>query len=246
MPGPGETVDQVVYPDLSIIQKEKGYRFSLDPVLLADFLEDPPPGPLIDLGCGSGVMALLAARRWPHLHAVGLEIQKDLADMAGRSVVLNGLGNRMSIVRGDIRDCPGLFRPSSFGTAVSNPPYRRLGTGRLPPDRERALARHEVDMNLADLLRALEGLLRPGGIFSLTWKPERFEELGSGLEGHSLNLVAVRAVRARSGEEPFILLCRGVKGGDQGKVEHLPDLVIHEGNLYTEEAYQIISSISIQ
>jgi tRNA1Val (adenine37-N6)-methyltransferase len=238
---PGETLDHIVFPDLSVVQKKKGYRFSLDPLLLVSFLVDPPPGPLMDLGCGSGVMALLAARLWPRLKVSGLEIQEGLAAMARRSAAMNGLDRRVAIIRGDLRNCSRTFRPGSFGSVICNPPYRKLGTGRLPPDREKAVARHEISMTLEDLLEAMDHLLVPGGCFSISWKPERMDDLARNIRGRGLVLRTVRPVHSRRGLGPFLILCSGVKGSPgPDEPEFMEPLTIYQGNRYTPEVYNIL------
>ncbi len=242
---PGETLDSIVYPDLRIIQPTHGYRFSLDPLLLWSFLDHRPKGPLIDLGCGSGVLALLLARRWPGLTMIGLEIQASLAGRAARSVRLNRLGGQVTIVQGDVRRCPYFLRQGSFGTVVGNPPYHPSGSGRLPPDPERAVARHEILMSLEDLVAAADHLLTDDGMFLFSWKPERRAELEEGLARRRLGITRLRFVRSRPGDEPFLLLCRG------GRLPHfpsrpevIPPLDVYRGRDYTPEVGRILGRLS--
>jgi tRNA1Val (adenine37-N6)-methyltransferase len=233
-----ETIDTIIFPDLRIIQKKKGYRFALDPLLLYDFI-DRPLSPAIDLGCGSGVLALLLARRWPGLMVTGLEVQPRLAGMASRSVAGNGLADRVFILQGDIRDCGSLFRPRSFQTVVSNPPYRKAGSGRLPPHPERAAARHEILMTLDDLLIAADHLLADNGSFHLTWKPERRGDLEKAAAGTGLTLRAFRPVISRRGQEPFLML--GRLDRSPGTPPHcLEPLVVYEDGQYGPEAAKIL------
>ncbi len=237
--GSEETVDSIVFPDLRIIQQKKGYRFTLDPLLLFGFI-DRPEGPAIDLGCGSGVMALLLARRWPGLMVTGLEIQPHLAGMAARSAAGNGLQDRVGIVRGDIRDCRRLFRPGIFRTVVSNPPYRKAGTGRLPSHPERAAARHEIMMTLHDLLDAAAHLLAEDGVFYLTWKPDRRDDLEKGVARNGLSLRAVRPVVSRLGQEPFLILGR-IDRSPWAPPRYLAPLAVYEGGRYSPEVSAILS-----
>src|SRR5262245_53489747 len=129
---------------LTLHQAPHGYRFALDAFLLADFVPATTTDLLIDLGTGCGVVALLLARRLPQVRLVGLELQRSLAILAQQNVVCNSLEHRVAIVQGDIRQVPALFPAGIFGTVVCNPPYRAVGNGRLNPNPEKAIARHEL------------------------------------------------------------------------------------------------------
>src|SRR5512145_3108418 len=127
-------MDPAVSPDtwgLTLHQSTHGYRFALEAFLLADFVPAPASDPLIDLGTGCGVVALLLARRFPRLCCVGLEIQRSLVALARQNVVCNGLEHYIGIVQGDMRQVSSLFPAGLFGTVVCNPPYRAVGHGRL-------------------------------------------------------------------------------------------------------------------
>lgn len=240
--GSGETLDSAVYPDLSILQKKRGYRFSLDPILLFGFISRRPSSPVIDLGCGSGVISLLLARRWPELKLVGLEIQHGLAEMARRSASINRLEDRVCIIRGDIRECSHVFRPGTFNAVVCNPPYRKPASGKLSPDPERAAARHELTMSLDDLLAATEHLLSPGGNFFITWKPERYEELTLKLRRRRLFLSEIRHVKSRDTSPPFLILCRGQSGKSSlMDCTVLPPLVVYEKADYSREVNGLLN-----
>jgi tRNA1Val (adenine37-N6)-methyltransferase len=239
---PGETLDTIVYPNLRIIQPLRGYRFSLDPILLGSFPDRCPAGPVMDLGCGSGVLALLLARRWPGLRVFGLEIQAAQAGRAGRSVRLNGLADRVSIIRGDLRHSRRFLRAGCAGTVVANPPYRAPGSGRLSPDPERAAARYELLMSLADLVSAIDHLLCGEGEFLLTWKPGRLGELRQRLSAGGLVLTHLRPVRSRHGGEPFLVLCRGARARAGTECEVMPQLTVYQGREYTPEAAALLTA----
>ena len=150
---------------LTLHQNPNGYRFALDAFLLADFVSPQATGPIIDLGTGCGVVACLLARRFPAdppdkggggvvPFVVGLELQAGLAAMAQQNVAHNALLQQVSIVQADMRGAAACLAPASFATVVSNPPYRAVGRGRLNPDSEKAIARHEVAVTLCEVVQA--------------------------------------------------------------------------------------------
>jgi tRNA1Val (adenine37-N6)-methyltransferase len=137
-----ETVDEILGGRLRIIQKRRGYRFSLDALLLAHFTGLREGDDLIDLGTGSGVVALILTNRHRCGKVLGIEIQEELAAMARRSAAMNGLAGCVEIRTADVCHPETICAPLSFDAAVINPPYRRLRSGRTNPDPEKAVARH--------------------------------------------------------------------------------------------------------
>ena len=162
-----ETLDDVVHGRLKILQKARGYRFSVDALLLAHFVRLNPQDRVLELGTGSGIISLLLASRSPMAAITGIEVQAELAAMARRSVALNGLGEKIVIREGDVRDIERLFPAHSFDVVVSNPPYRKAASGRINPVPEKALARHELMGTVKDFLQAAGYVLRlaGGGVF---------------------------------------------------------------------------------
>jgi tRNA1(Val) A37 N6-methylase TrmN6 len=165
-------------PRLSVRQPARGYRFSIDAVLLADFAAAVRGRTVLDLGTGSGIVLLLLARLRPGLHrGVGVEIQRELWEFARRNIEENGFAGVLSAVHGDFREAlPGLS-PGDFDLVVSNPPFRRLGEGRRNPDPRKEIARHEVACTLSDVFRAAVRYLSPRGRFAMIGLPQRLPEI---------------------------------------------------------------------
>jgi tRNA1(Val) A37 N6-methylase TrmN6 len=163
---------------LSIRQPARGYRFSIDAVLLADFAAAVRGRTILDLGTGSGVVLLFLARLRPELRSgVGVEIQRELWDFARRNIEENGFGGTLAAVHGDFREAlPGLS-PGAFDLVVSNPPFRRLGEGRRNPEPQKEIARHEMTCTLADVFRAAIRYLSPRGRFAMVGLPKRLPEI---------------------------------------------------------------------
>ncbi|GAW91618.1 tRNA1(Val) (adenine(37)-N6)-methyltransferase [Calderihabitans maritimus] len=235
---PDEKVEELTRK-IKIIQSKRGYRFSLDAVLLAHFVTLRPGEKVIDLGTGSGVIPLLLKSRQPDLTVVGLELQAELADMARRSVELNNLQETVFIQQGDLREAIAVFGTNRFDVVVSNPPYWRKGEGRINPDFSKALARHELECTLTDVIRVGSGILKPQGRFALIHRPERIQELIQLLNEYHLGLSRLRFVQPRLTEPPKFMLIEAVKG-KFAKLEIMPVLVIYdEFERYSPELQQI-------
>jgi tRNA1Val (adenine37-N6)-methyltransferase len=231
---PGETLDDLRPAGLKIIQAKRGYRFSLDPVLLCAFSRVSSGETVADLGTGSGVVPLLLAARTAAKLIVGVEIQPGLADRARRSVLLNDLQDKIDILEGDLRELGGCLGSQAFDVVVANPPFRRPGTGRQAPETERAAARHELAGGLTDFLRAAAILLRDGGRFYVVFLMERLAELLSGMQQLRLEPKRLRCVHPRSGERANLVLVEGCKGGGAGLLVE-PPLYVYEGTAYSAE-----------
>lgn len=197
---------------VTILQPGKGYRFSVDPLLLAGFCRLSPDDRVLDLGTGSGVVSVLLARAFPQISLVGLEIQPRLAEIAHRNAEQNGLAERFRVVRGDLRD-KGRFPPSSFEAVAVNPPYRPLGAGRLGPDQERNTARHELTCTLADWVSAAAEWLAPKGRLFAVYPAWRAVSLLAGLKERGLFPKRLRTVHQRPGAEASLILVEARQGG---------------------------------
>ena len=174
---PGEKIDDLQRSGLRIIQDPARFCFGMDAVLLTGFIQEGIAGrsmareDLLDLGTGTGIIPILMSAKSDCRTLTGLEIQPDSAEMAMRSVQLNGIGDRVRILQGDIKEADALFAPASFGIVTCNPPYMIGGHGLQNPDSPKAIARHEVLCDFDDVARAAERLLKSGGHFYLVHRP---------------------------------------------------------------------------
>lgn len=158
-----ESVDGIFGNKVRVIQSRKGYRVSEDAIILTWFARPNACDRVMDAGTGCGVIAFGMAIRDPSVAVVGVEIQKDLADRAARGVKLNDLGTRVLIVRGDVTTSHLFFRHKSFDFIVCNPPYYEPGRGRINPQHERALCRHQLSLPIPQLFSVGQVLLRDLG-----------------------------------------------------------------------------------
>lgn len=239
-----ETLDKILEGYLRVFQTKRGYRFSLDSILLAHFVSLKPRTSAIDLGCGNGIILLILAKRFPNVHFVGLEIQEKLAALAQKNSRLNDLGERVEIFSGDASNIKNIFPAHSFDAVIFNPPYRKLSSGRINPLEEKAIARHEIKGSLKDFLKAAKYLLKPTGKVFTIYPAKRLVELiclfrESGIEPKKMKLV----FSDNSSDAGFIL-AEGKKGGrEELKIE--PSLFIYDlGKNYTEAMSGIFSELS--
>jgi len=235
---PHETLDSLRPGNFQIIQAKRGYRFSLDPVLLCAFARVFTGERVADLGTGSGVVPLLLAGRTGAEKIVGVELQPALADRARRSVLLNRLEGKIDILEEDLRLLKKSLAPQSFDVVVANPPFRPPGAGRRAPVDERAAARHELAGSLFDFLRAAAYLLNNGGRFYIVFLAERLAELLAGMREQRLEPKRLRCVHSRGGEKGNLVLVEGRLGGRAGLAVE-PPLFVYEGDVYSDEILAI-------
>jgi len=207
---------------LRLIQSKSGYRFSIDAVFLAEFVSTKPGDTVVDLGTGCGIILLLLLLTRRIRYAVGLEIQPDLADQARRNALLNGLDGKMGVIIGDIRHPPLARRKADV--VVCNPPYRQKASGRINPDPQRAIARHEIMASLDDILGAARTLLRARGRLAIIYPAERLTDLMVRMRGFDLEPKTLRIVYPALESEAKLVLIEASRGGRIG-VKVLPPLM---------------------
>lgn len=234
-----ERLDDLQRSGLVIIQNPAGFRFSMDAVLLAEFATVRPRDRAIDLGTGTGVIPLLVwARRQP-AEIVGIEILEEMADMAERSVQINGLSDRIKIVHGDLRDAVDLFGVGSFDVVLSNPPYIKVDEGTLSPEGHLTVAKHEVSCTMEDVVNVAAGLVKPRGRVAMVHRASRLADLLSSMREANLEPKRLRLVQARLDAPPMMVLVEAVKDVKAG-LQVMPTLMLYgEDRQYSEETKQI-------
>lgn len=243
-PGPGETLDSVA--GLRFLQRAGGYRFNLDPVLLAHFAAGRGPGPrapTLELGTGCGIIALLLARRAGWTGLTALELQPGLAALARRNVRLNRAQRRVTVVEADLRDARTRLPAGTFGTVICNPPYHPAQAGRISPQEERAIARHELTATLEDVLAAAGHALCHRGKLFLIYPAARTAELLAGLAKRQLRATALRPVHTRADRPAEWVLLEALKDG-RGALALLPALVVQDAQGDTPEVRRLLAPMT--
>jgi len=211
LPSVDETLDLFLDGKLQIIQKKKGYRFSVDTLLLSQFVRIRKNERVIDLGTGCGILPLLLSQSTKASSFVGVEIQRSLAECAEKNVFLNHLEDRVSILKQDFRELKTIFPPGSFDVVLSNPPYRKYQTGRINPSMDKAIARHEIKGKLEDLISMASYLLPPKGRCCLIFPALRTVDLFVALRKGKLEPKRIQFVHPRMGEEAKFVLVESFK-----------------------------------
>ncbi|MES1165412.1 MAG: methyltransferase [Verrucomicrobiota bacterium] len=223
------TADTLLRGRVRLYQPARGARMSLDPVLLAGFLA-PPYGRFLDIGCGAGPLSFLLLARDPAATGVGVEIQPRLGNLARRGRDDNGWAARLEIVEGDVREVGVEIETHAFDVVVTNPPYRTLESSPPSPNRERALAHHEITLRLTEWIDAAARAVRQSGRVAAILPAARAGELLTALAARGLRPLRTRDVQARASQPPFRILVEASPGGAGGPPREEPPLVVHEAD----------------
>lgn len=236
---PGERIDELQRNGYRIIQNPERFCFGMDAVLLSGFARAKKQERCLDLGCGNGIIPILMEAKTEGKHFTGLEIQPESADMARRSVALNGLQDRIDIVEGDIKDASKIFGASSFHVVTTNPPYMTAQHGLTNLYEAKTIARHEVLCNLEDIIRESARLLMPGGRFYMVHRPFRLAEIISLMVQYRMEPKRMRLVYPYVDREPNMVLIEGLRGGKSRMTVEKPLIVYKEPRKYTDEIYDV-------
>ncbi|MDE2485634.1 MAG: methyltransferase [candidate division NC10 bacterium] len=211
-----ESLDDLGVSGPKVIRNQRGFRHSMDALLLAQWAAPRSTDQVLDLGCGNGAIAFLLAHRHPDLRIVGLEVQPALADRARRGAQFNGLQHRIKIMEGDLRQIKGLLPAASFNMVLCNPPYRGLASGRLSPDPEIRQAKHELTATLQEAVAAIRYALAPKGRACLIYHASRLADLLSGLRAVRLEPKMLRLVHSYPGAQAELSLVEARRDGRPG------------------------------
>jgi tRNA1(Val) A37 N6-methylase TrmN6 len=235
-----ETLDTLFNGELAILQSRRGYRFSLDALLLAHFAAHKGTEKVADLGTGNGVIPMILSRRNPAVFVWGLEVQEALASRARRNLQLNGMDKRVQIVQGDVRTIHRMAVPESFDAVLCNPPYRRPSSGRASPNAEKKIARHEVMGTLQEFLTAGRYLLAFKGRMTLVYPAVRCTDLLHAMRDAGLEPKRLRMVHSFPDTEASLVLVEGIKGGKSGIKILSPLIVYQSGQKYSPEVQSML------
>lgn len=225
---------------LTVYQHQSGYRFSIDAILLASYVRVKAGDRLVDLGCGCGIVALVLAYRQLTVQCFGIEIQPALAGLARKNVVANHMDDRIQIIEGDIKSISQNRIKGPVDIIVCNPPFGRIASGRISPDSERALARHEITMCLKDITATARRILRRGGKLCVIFPAERTADLFGHLRADGIEPKRIRPIQSHPTKTADRILVEGTAGGRPGMTIE-PSLVIYKADgEYTDEVQKMM------
>lgn len=242
-----ERIDDLELKNLKIIQNKKGFCFGIDSVLLADFAKEIKNNAnVLDLGTGTGIIPILLCGKTNLKKIIGIEIQKEVADMAKRSIKLNNLENRFEVINENILNLKNIFNNQSFDVIVTNPPYKKKDTGIINKNKGKIISRHEVTAELEDFVMIAKELLKDKGVFYMVHRPERLVDILSLMRKNKIEPKKLRMVYSHVDKEPKLVLIKGIKNAKPFlKVEKNLYIYDEEGN-YKEEILRIYNKKKIK
>ena len=223
-----------------IIQNDAGYRYSLEPFLLADFARVVPGQEILDIGTGCGIIPLLMTHREPEIKVTGIEIQDSSANRAEENISKNKM--KIKIIRGDYLKWE--WASKQFDLIVSNPPYRKINSGRTNPDEGKAISRHELKLSLSTMLNKAKPILKRGGHITLAYPPIRLQETLRELDRRELYPSRVRFIHGNKTAEAKIFLVDAVKEKKSDLIIYSPLCVYNKDGSYSKEMQEIYDSFN--
>ena len=233
-----ERIDDLQYKGLKIIQNTNGFCFGVDSVLLTEFAKDMKKNKtIVDLGTGTGIIGILLSKKVEASKVIGIEIQKDVAEMASRSVELNNLQNIMQILNEDVKSLS--LEKNSFDYVVTNPPYKKIGTGIINKEDKQIISRHETTVNLDEWLKVASNLLKDNGAIYMIHRPERLNEIIENLRKYRLEPKRIRFVYPKVSKDANLVLIKAVKYANSFLKVEKPLIIYNEDGSYTDEILKI-------
>ena len=236
----GERIDDLEYKGLKIIQNKEGFCFGIDSVLISDYAKKiKKNSTIVDLGTGTGIISILLSKKQENLKIYGIEIQKDVAEMAERSVKLNGLEDSIKIINDNLKNLENHFSINSIDAIVTNPPYKKNNTGLKSDDYRNLVSRHEIECTLEDIINVSKKVLKDKGELYMINRVERLVDITYLLRKNKIEPKEIRFVHSKENEPTTLVLIRAVKNaGEFLKIEKPLIIYDNEGN-YTEEILEI-------
>ena len=240
-----ERIDDLNLKGLKIIQQTNGFCFGMDAVLLSNFIKVRPNFVGADLGTGTGIIPILILGKSNLKKIYAFEIQEEVADMAQRSVLLNGLEDRATVICSDLKLANRHIEKCSLDFVVSNPPYMKTD-GLQNLNEKKKISRHEVKCSLEDIFVTAENLLKVSGVFYMVHRPNRLCDIFELCRKYRLEPKEMRMVYPYVGKAPNLVLLKIVKHGKTDLKLLYPLYVYEENRLFTKEIEMIYSKLTIE
>mgnify|MGYP004666896605 FL=1 len=237
---PNERIDELELNNLKIIQKNDGFCFGIDSVLLSDFVRKiKNNSKVLDLGTGTGILGILLCAKTNLKQITGIEIQKDIADMATRSIQLNNLQGKFDILNCNIKDIDKLLKIDSYDAIVTNPPYKKPNSGKINENKTKLISRHEIEANLDDFIRISFKMLKDKGTLYMVHRAERIVDILSTMRKYKMEPKRIRFVYSNKNSESKLVLLEATKNAKPFVKIERPLYVYNENGDYTQELLQI-------
>lgn len=235
-----ERIDDLEFKNLKIIQDKSGFCFGMDSVILTDFAKEIKKDSMVlDLGTGTGIIPILLCGKTNLKKVIGVEIQKEVAEMASRSAKLNNLENRFEVLNENIINLNKIYNNQSFDVIVTNPPYKKKNSGIINENEKKVISRHEITANLEDFIKISKDLLKDKGEFYIVHRPERLVDIFSLMRKYKIEPKVLKMVYPNRNKEPNLMLIKGIKNAKPFLKVEKNLYVYNEKGKYTEEILKI-------
>ncbi len=235
-----EKIEDLQFKKLKIIQNKKGFCFGIDSILLSDFAKEIKKGSkVLDLGTGTGIIATLLCKKTELKEIIGIEKQKEVCEMAEKSVKLNQLEEQFKIINEDIMNLNKILEKNTFDAIVTNPPYKKKDTGIKNEEEKKIIARHETTARLEDFISISKDLLKDKGEFYMVHRPERLVDIFNYMRKYKIEPKILRLVYANQDSEPKLILIKGIKNGKPFLTVQNNLYIYNKEGKYTEEINKI-------
>jgi len=219
---------ETLFDNITLKQSKSGYRHSIDPILVSHFAKPSAGDKVIDLGTGCGIIPILLADNISPLEIIGVEIQSSLAEFAKDNIMANNMSDDIKIINSDMKKIKSHIEPASVDMVITNPPYTKKNSGRINPDSERAIARHEIKITLAELVEIAAELLKDSGKFVIVYPKKRLSEVLAVMVSNGINPELLRLVHTKKDVAPKLFLLSGEKRGSKELVVAPPLYIFDE------------------
>ncbi|MGN1298598.1 MAG: tRNA1(Val) (adenine(37)-N6)-methyltransferase [Candidatus Scatovivens sp.] len=235
-----ERIDDLEYEGLKIIQNSEWFCFGIDSILLSDFAKEiKNKSKVLDIGTGTGIISILLSKKSKAEKIYGIEVQKDVAEMAKRSIKFNKLENKIEIIHDNIKNINKYLENNTIDAIVTNPPYKKELTGKININKNKLISRHEVECTLEDIIKISYKLLKPKGEFYMVHRTDRLSEIIFKLKKYRLEPKQIRFVYSDLQKESKMVLIKAVKDGKEFMKVDKPLIVYNNKGQYTDEILKI-------
>ncbi len=235
-----ERIDDLEYKGLKIIQNEDGFCFGIDSVLLSDFAKEiKNNAKVLDLGTGTGIISILLCGKTNLKEIIGVEIQKEVYEMAKRSCELNKLQDKFKVINEDLKKLSKKFPANSFNAIVTNPPYKKDNTGLKNENKLKQISRHEIMCNIEDIAKQASFLLKSNSSIYMVHRPDRLVDIIETFRKYKLEPKNIRFIYPKINGEPNLVLIKATKCGKPFLKVEKPLIVYNEDGTYTDEILKI-------
>ena len=239
-----ERIDDLEFKNLKVIQNKNGFCFGMDAVLLSDFAKNiKRNAKVLDLGTGTGIIPILLCGKTELKKVIGVEIQEEVAKMAKKSILLNGLEGRFEILNCNIKELNKIYKKQTFDVIVTNPPYKKQDSGIVNENEKKVISRHEITANLEDFIKIAKDLLKDKGELYMVHRPERLVDILELMRKYRIEPKLLKMVCPNKNKEPNLVLIKGVKNAKPFlKIEK--NLYVYDTeNKYTKEILEIYNKL---